>query len=128
MSNHHFVSKGWGWEEWIVNKAAYCGKKLFFKKHKCCSLHHHKLKDETFYVCEGRVKMLWSDDFSMHNEHITSMEQVIDRLNVTILEAGDSFHVPVGRIHRVVALTDSTVFEFSTEHFDDDSYRILKGD
>jgi len=28
----------------------------------------------------------------------------------------------------MVALEESELFEFSTEHFDDDSYRIKKGD
>ena len=27
-----FVSKGWGYEKWIVNKPEYCGKILFFPK------------------------------------------------------------------------------------------------
>ena len=30
----HFVSKGWGFEDWIVNKEEYCGKLLFIKKGK----------------------------------------------------------------------------------------------
>ena len=38
---------------------------------------------------------------------------------------GDSMHVPVGLRHQMIALIDSELFEFSTQHFDDDSYRIL---
>ena len=45
-----FVSKGWGYEDWIVNKEQYCGKLLFIKKGKKCSWHYHKNKDETFYI------------------------------------------------------------------------------
>jgi len=28
----------------------------------------------------------------------------------------------------MIALEDSELFEFSTQHFDEDSYRIIKGD
>ena len=52
----------------------------------------------------------------------------IDKANVTILEAGDNFHVYTGLRHRMEALEDTELFEFSTQHFDTDSYRIEKGD
>ena len=44
------------------------------------------------------------------------------------MEPGDSFHVPVGLKHQMIALEDSELFEFSTEHFEEDSYRVIKGD
>ena len=44
--NRHYVSKGWGYEDWLVNKPDYCGKVLFLKKGKRLSWHYHKLKDE----------------------------------------------------------------------------------
>ena len=46
----------------------------------------------------------------------------------TILEPGDRFHVYRGLRHQMIALEDTELFEFSTQHFDDDSYRIFKGD
>ena len=45
-----------------------------------------------------------------------------------ILERGDNFHVYVGLRHQMIALEDTELFEFSTQHFDSDSYRIIKGD
>ena len=48
--------------------------------------------------------------------------------SVAVLERGDKFHVPIRLKHRMVALEDTELFEFSTEHFDEDSYRIEKGD
>lgn len=48
MSNIHH--KGWGFENWIVNKPEYCGKLLYFREGKMCSWHYHKLKDETFLL------------------------------------------------------------------------------
>lgn len=111
-----FVPKGWGFEKWIVNCNEYCGKLLYFVKDKRCSWHYHLLKDEVFYVQSGRIKVLYSDE-----DDITSAKHVI-------LEAGDNFHVYRGLRHRMIALLDSEVFEFSTQHFDSDSHRIEKGD
>ena len=54
------VPKGWGWEKWIVNCEEYCGKLLYFVKGKRCSWHHHKLKDEVFYVQSGKLLVKFS--------------------------------------------------------------------
>ena len=45
-----------------------------------------------------------------------------------VLNPGDNFHVYRGLKHQMIALEDTELFEFSTQHFDSDSYRILKGD
>ncbi len=110
------VEKGWGHELWIINKQEYCGKLLFFKKGKMCSWHHHKIKDEVFYLQSGlmRVKFSYGDD--------------IEQADEIMLEPGQNFYVPTGLRHRMIALEDSELFEFSTEHFDSDSHRIQKGD
>ena len=110
------VDKGWGWERWICNGPEYCGKLLFFNKGKKCSWHFHKLKDEVFFVQSGKIKLFhgWEDD--------------INHAHITILEKGDKFHVPIGLKHRMYALEDTELFEFSTEHSDSDSHRILPGD
>ena len=49
--------KGWGYELWIVNNNLYCGKILHFDKGKKCSWHYHKIKQETFYVQKGKLKI-----------------------------------------------------------------------
>lgn len=108
--------KGWGYEKWIVNKKEYCGKLLFFNKGKRCSWHFHKIKDEVFYLQSGKLLIRYSDD-----EDIT-------KANELVLNAGESFHVYIGLKHQMIAIEDSELFEFSTQHFEDDSYRILKGD
>jgi len=110
------VDKGWGWEKWIVNCEEYCGKLLFFEKDKQCSWHFHKLKDEVFYVQSGRILVRYSD-----GDKLEDAEEIV-------LEAGDNFHVYRGLRHRMIALQDTELFEFSTQHFDSDSYRIEKGD
>jgi quercetin dioxygenase-like cupin family protein len=52
----------------------------------------------------------------------------ISKAEEVVLEPGMSFYVYPGLRHRLIALENSEVFEFSTEHFDEDSYRIEKGD
>jgi mannose-6-phosphate isomerase-like protein (cupin superfamily) len=116
LLNHKIVPKGWGYEKWITNTEKYCGKLLRIVKGKQLSWHYHKLKDEVMYVQSGSILVLYGYD-----EDIRSCSQ-------TILKAGESFHIPAGLIHRIIGIEDSDIFEFSTQHFDEDSYRIEKGD
>ena len=44
-----------------------------------------------------------------------------------ILVPGDVFHVPQFLVHSMEGLEDTEMFEFSTQHFEEDSYRIIKG-
>ena len=111
-----FVPKGWGFEKWIVNNEEYCGKLLYFAKGKRCSWHYHVLKDEVFYLQSGKMVVKYSD------------EDKIEDAKELILNPGDNFHVYRGLRHRMIALEDSELFEFSTEHFDSDSHRLEKGD
>ena len=46
----------------------------------------------------------------------------------TILTPGDVFEIPPRLAHQMIALEDSELFEFSTEHFEEYSHRIVKGD
>lgn len=116
MSLPIYVPKVWGSEFWISNCEKYCGKLLFIKKSHFLSWHFHKLKTETFYLHSGKllIKSGWSDD-------ILAAEN-------TVMEPGDIFEVPVGLRHRMIGLLDSELFEFSTTHRDDDSYRIIPSD
>ena len=111
-----FVPKGWGFEKWIVNCDKYCGKLLYFVKGKRCSWHYHRIKDEVFYVQSGKLLVKFSE-----NDDIGLAEEVV-------LNAGDNFHVYTGLRHQMIALEETELFEFSTQHFDSDSYRITKGD
>ena len=36
--------------------------------------------------------------------------------------------IPPGLVHQMEALEDSELYEFSTQHFESDSYRLVKGD
>lgn len=111
-----FVSKGWGYEKWLVNCPDYCGKILFLAKGKKCSWHYHLLKDEVFYVQSGAIEVIYS-----YGDRAESADKII-------LVEGDKFHVPKGMRHQMFALKDTEMFEFSTTHYDSDSIRIEKGD
>lgn len=113
---HHFVEKNWGFEIWLVNNEKYCGKILHINAGKKFSWHFHKIKHETFFVQKGRIKLFYG-----HDEDINKATELI-------LGPYSSFTVPPGLIHQIIALADTDVLEFSTTHFDEDSYRILKGD
>ena len=109
-------NKGWGYEKWIVNNEKYCGKLLYFNKGKRCSFHYHKIKDETFYLQSGSLIVRYS------------YKDSLEKSKRLVMKSGDSFHVPIGLRHQMISLEDSELFEFSTQHFETDSYRIVKGD
>jgi quercetin dioxygenase-like cupin family protein len=116
MEAIEFHPKGWGFEKWIVNSEKYCGKILYFVKGRKCSWHYHKIKDETFYIQSGKLVLFYGED---------------DDINLAqkrVLRKGDKFHIPVVIRHRMYALEDTEMFEFSTQHFEDDSYRVIRGD
>ena len=112
----HIESKGWGREVWIANSERYCGKILEINKGKKCSLHFHKIKTESFYLRAGRLKLRVKE-----SPDAEVMEEFI-------LEAGQCMDVPIGLVHQMEALEDSELYEFSTQHYDSDSHRLVKGD
>ena len=109
------VPKGWGEEIIIENNEMYCGKLLIFKKGCKFSMHYHLIKDETWYVQEGEFRYRWIDTETAE-------------LHEVKLKEGDVVRQRVGQPHQLIALTDGEVFEVSTQHFDEDSYRVAKGD
>jgi len=111
-----YHKKGWGYEMWLHNDEKYCGKLLYFDKGKRCSYHYHKLKYETFYLQSGMIQLRHSYDNDLQ------------AAAVEILMPGDTFEILPNLRHEMLALKDSELFEFSTQHFETDSYRIVKGD
>jgi mannose-6-phosphate isomerase-like protein (cupin superfamily) len=112
----HIEPKGWGREVWIANNDRYCGKILEIRQGKRCSLHYHKLKTETFYLRTGKLKVRVKESAAT------------ETLEEFILGPGDCMDVPVGMVHQMEALEDSELLEFSTQHFETDSHRLVKGD
>lgn len=126
-----FVSKGWGYELWITNNEKYCLKLLHLVRNRRCSVHFHKIKDETFFISSGKVSLsyvfpsCWEYYESVDLSHYKPDWKV--KSKEIILESGDVFHVPPMTIHEFCGISTSEIFEVSTQHFDEDSYRIVKG-
>ena len=111
------VKKTWGEEIWIHNDKEYCGKILrFFKADNKFSLHYHIIKKESWYVGRGSFKYIWLDT-------------EIAEEKSTIIKVGTCITIERGIPHQLIALEDmSEIFEVSTQHFNEDSYRIRIGD
>ena len=111
----HRVDKTWGYELWFHNDSEYCGKLLVFTKERNrFSMHYHIQKKESWYIQEGRFQFNWID---VEN----------GKLQGTTLEKGQSVLIERGLPNQLIALEDnSIVFEVSTEHFDEDSYRVYR--
>lgn len=112
----HIEKKGWGKELWVTNNEQYCGKILEFEQGKKCSFHKHSKKNEHFHLLSGKMvlRVGWNASLEESQEFL--------------LEEGQSYHIPTGLYHQMEALTPSRLLEFSTTHYEDDSYRSVKGD
>jgi mannose-6-phosphate isomerase-like protein (cupin superfamily) len=100
------VEKPWGWELIWAEAEAYVGKILFVRADQSLSLQFHNVKDESWYVQEGRAKLELGDT-----------GQAI--LNTEVIGPGDCFRFRPGTVHRVTALEDTTIIEVSTPQLDD---------
>ena len=100
------VEKPWGYELIWAEAEQYVGKVLFVKAGESLSLQFHKVKDESWLVQDGRVKLeLGSAGDAMLREEVVG--------------AGACFRFRAGTVHRVTALEDTTILEVSTPHLDD---------
>lgn len=104
------VEKAWGSETWLVNSELYCAKFLNISPQYRCSLHAHKVKDETFIVLNGGV-ILEQVDASGHKHE-------------EILGYGDARHIAPGTYHRFGSIAGATILEVSTHHDDADVIRL----
>ena len=109
------VPKGWGHEVIIINNEKYCGKILHFKKDAKFSMHFHIKKTETWYVSSGKFIFKWIDTKNAD-------------IKVENLVSGDVITNEIGEPHQIICLEEGDIFEVSTKHYDEDSYRVMKGD
>ena len=110
--------KGWGREIWCYNGREYCSKVLVFDKIGASfSFHYHLKKTETWYVGYGVFKL---DYYDLTKGKENSIE----------LRIGDIVTIFPGEPHKLTAIGEvpGYIFEASTQHFEDDSYRIAPGD
>ena len=100
------VDKPWGHELiWAVAEE-YAGKILFVKAGESLSLQFHNVKDEAWYVLDGRAKL----ELSGPGERM---------LNSDVIGPGEAFRFPPGTVHRLTALEDTGIVEVSTPQLDD---------
>jgi len=114
--DYPIIKKGWGWEYWIWNDDKYCGKILIVNPNKKCSLHFHVEKHETFFLVEGAIELSLI--------HKDGSEQNIQ------LYPGDAVEITQGLVHSFYnnGTGVARIVEFSTKHYDEDSFRVKKGD
>lgn len=99
------VDKPWGYEIIWAHTDRYVGKILHVTAGHALSLQYHERKDETIYLLSGRMKFFAGPS--------------VEDLKEVTLNAGESFHVTVGTVHRMEAITDVDILEASTPELDD---------
>jgi mannose-6-phosphate isomerase-like protein (cupin superfamily) len=99
------VTKPWGHEEIFAETPSYVGKILFIKKGEALSLQYHEIKEETLRVLDGNLDLVVGGDPSS--------------LETLHLDPGSVFHVAPGTLHRMIARSDCSLLEVSTNHLDD---------
>jgi mannose-6-phosphate isomerase len=97
--------KPWGYEELWAITARYAGKVLHVNRGHQLSLQYHERKEETILLYAGRLILVLEDDGGTLREHF--------------VEPGEAYHIPVGRLHRMIAVEDCAVLEVSTPELDD---------
>jgi mannose-6-phosphate isomerase len=100
------VEKPWGSELIWAESEEYVGKILFVRAGQSLSLQFHNVKDESWYVQEGRAEL-----------ELGAVGQKL--LDNEVIGAGACFRFRPGTVHRVTALEDTTIVEVSTPHLDD---------
>jgi len=100
------VEKPWGHELIWAESEQYVGKVLFVEAGESLSLQFHRVKDESWLIQTGRVKLeLGSAGGAMLEEEVVG--------------AGATFRFRPGTVHRVTAIEDTTILEVSTPQLDD---------
>jgi len=95
----------WGRELLVIDTPAYIGKVLHMKAGGAGGLQKHVEKDEASFLVSGEA-WVYTDTGDGKATRFLWM-------------AGTAIHIPPGAVHKVEAITDCTIFECSTPHFND---------
>jgi quercetin dioxygenase-like cupin family protein len=101
----HRTDKPWGYELLWAQASRYAAKILRIEAGHRLSLQYHRLKEETLLLVRGRL--------------VLELEGENGRMEYHEALAGQVFHIPPGRKHRLVALEPCDVLEVSTPELDD---------
>lgn len=95
------IDKPWGYEiHWVPENKPYMGKVLHINEGKRLSLQVHDKKQESWFILNGRAKVVWDND----------QAELIE----TELEKGKGYSCELGQRHRLVGITDCDILEVST--------------
>lgn len=95
------VEKPWGYElHWVPEDLPYMGKVLHIKAGVRLSLQIHDAKRESWFLMNGRGKVIWEDKSG--------------NLIETELQPGQGYTCCLGQKHRLAGITDCDIIEVST--------------
>lgn len=105
------LDKVWGQEVIIINSPLYTSKILRYKTGGISSGHFHLKKTETWLIYSGKFLLTMIDPVTANRQSL-------------VLAPNQTVHIPNGCFHKLQCLLSGDILESSTEHFDDDTYRI----
>jgi mannose-6-phosphate isomerase len=95
------VKKPWGYElHWVFEDKPYLGKLLHINKGARLSLQYHDQKQESWFIVNGRGKVIWDNNAG--------------ELIETELRKGQGYTCCLGQRHRLAGITDCDIIEVST--------------
>ena len=99
------LDRDWGQEIFIAETPQYLGKILKMRAGTRGGLQQHTEKVETFHLVSGDAVVRYNDKAG--------------ELRAVVMRPGESYHIPAGADHQVIAVSDCVFFEASTPHYDD---------
>jgi mannose-6-phosphate isomerase len=95
------VEKPWGFEiHWVRVGMPYMGKILHIKHGHRFSLQYHDVKQESWFIKNGRAKIIWDNGWGK----LVSVE----------MKMGKGYTCDIGQKHRIWAISDCDIIEIST--------------
>lgn len=95
------IEKPWGYElHWAPEDKPYMGKVLHINAGSRLSLQAHDQKQESWYLINGKAKVIWDDRSG--------------NLIETELKEGQGYTCALGQKHRLAGITDCDIIEVST--------------
>lgn len=95
------VEKPWGYElHFVPEDLPYMGKVLHIEAGKRLSLQSHDQKQESWFLMNGRAKIIWGDESG--------------KLSETEMVSGNGYTCNINQRHRLEGITDCDIIEVST--------------
>jgi len=112
------VWKKWGNERWLHNDEKYCMKVLTLEPGYQSSMHFHRVKEETFLVVAGKVKLEIMPYYRTNADSVDVVKSVY-------LQPYQDYTLMPYTPHRFTSIGgQAVVVEASTKHDDEDVVRL----